>query len=247
MLVPYTTAPGALYWSNTLEGALGSAADVTALQTALKRYAAETGNTSADPGAITGVVDKWTIAALAAVISKIPSTKVPSKVKTALQYLAPVIASGIIPDSYIADIASVIASNAAILAVGVTMIPRPGGGGGGGGGTVTYPSGAIQRFNIYYKEWRVYAPAAGFSGCLGCGLGDVMTLSAADIALLGAIDGVPTDPPPGMALIAKMITPAPGVPQGGTEDEKLYKKTWFWAAVGGGAVVLGTGVWFALK
>jgi hypothetical protein len=242
MLVPYTVAPGSLYWSNTLHG-LDGVADVKALQTALKSYATATGNVAADPGAIDGVVGKRTIAALAAVISKIPSSKIPAQVKTVLQYAAPVIASGIIPDSYIADIGGVIAQHAAVLAIGVALIPKTPGG-GGGGGVMTYPTGAIQRFNIYHKEWRVYAPVGGLSGCIGCGLGDVMTLSAYDFTLLGG--DIPTDPPPGMQLVAKTPTPAAGVPQSGTEDEKLYKKTWFWAAVGG-TLVAGGGLYWALK
>lgn len=237
------SGPGAPF---TLMGPLGFAvADVKALQTALKGYATKTGDAAADPGAIDGVVGTRTLSAVAAVITKIPSSKIPATVRTALQ-LVLTMGLPLMPAAMKEQVAGVVAENAAYLAAGVAYLTTKAEAGAGGAGGAAYPAGSIQRWNIYRKVWRVYAPVGSLSGC-GCGLGDaVMLLSGpAPIMLMGR--DIPTKAPPGMTLLAELTSKAAGVTDGGTEDEPLYKKTWFWVAVAGGTAVIGGGLYWGLK
>jgi len=63
---------------------------------------------------------------------------------------------------------------------------------------------------------------------------------------LAGLAGAPP-PPAGYAQETTSSTKPPDAQDGGTYDDPIYTKPWFWAAVGGGVLVLGSGVYFARR
>lgn len=244
-----------------LQGALGGANEVKALQQALVNLAAKRANPSMDPGGVDGIVGQRTLTALLSALQLVPIPKVSSTTKN---LVLAALGFGLIPGTATYDAAKrVVEQYAGVLAPAIaaatavvgSTAPIPGAGGMGPGG---FPIGAIGRFHKTKKVWRIYAPIGGGMAGLGCtnpsapGGGPVTgpcgyRLNGASLGAFGATAASDSEPPPGTLLVGESPILPQGVTNAGTEDTPWYKKWQFWVPIGIGAVAVGAGVKYARK
>jgi hypothetical protein len=82
--------------------------------------------------------------------------------------------------------------------------------------------GGTARWHVGEKMWWIYLPKP--------------------IVLSGEVVPTPDAKEPGT-----QASPPPGTTIGPIIDVPVYKKAWFWAVIGGGAAVLGTGGYFIFR
>lgn len=212
-------------------------ASVKALQQGLAELARWTGNSSFDPADSSGVVGPSTLRAVAAAVRSAP-LDLPRWAKVSLAIVTAVAAD---PNSplYSGAKAAVEAAAANLAPVIQTALAalRAAGGGGGGGGTASakYPSGSVGRWHRSRKVWRIYAPI---------GVGGVTVDLLGFAGALVAKDGTP---PAGTHLVGEEEFLPPGVRDGGLEDAPWFKRWPYLAAIGGGALAVGTGGYFLFR
>jgi hypothetical protein len=224
----------------SLSGPLGAAnPDVLKLQQALKDFAVAAKYASADPGAVDGFMGKKTLSALVSIAPGIP--KIPSAVKTVLTY-APMILTA--AESFLGDQTKVVYDTVASYAVDITnainaytMLYRASPPAGPSAPGQLQPPAALTNLAPGLGPSK-YGPKAYYRYHKGKGVYIVYEPLAG--VRLGATDPMVADPDnPTAKKVDVTSEPPPGVKAGEDVDDPLYKKWWFWTAIGGGALAIG--------
>ncbi len=105
-----------------------------------------------------------------------------------------------------------------------------------------YPQGSIARFNLTRRVWSIYVPGGG--QVAGFGVATTSRQCLYGDCGLGA-DVVDPPPPSGTVKVGEEAIQPANTPAVGTETDgkPFYKKPLFWVIVGGGALVLGGGIY----
>jgi len=206
----------------------GGYPEVQELQQALRDLSTAAKFPAGDPGAIDGIVRPKTLQAIAAWAARIP--RIPSAVRT----LIPIATAAFeyLPTSVQQDALATVQRHAREITVGVKLLLTQYKRGpaqaptGAPGAPETYPTGTITAFSAKRGVWRIAVP----------------------IGLAGLAQATHQE-------IAPAAQAPAGVPQ--VQESKLeaqtgqaapiYTKPWFWAAVGGGVLVLGGGAYLLLR